>query len=72
MGTLINSVVDSFMAMLSGRPYRHVKAINEAVKEIQNNSGIQFDPKVVESFLKIIVQPEVMQQLKKLTHRGKK
>ena len=64
IGARIVSVVDSFTAMLSRRPYRHHRDINEAVQEIKVNSGTQFDPKVVESFLKIVQQTEIKEKLK--------
>ncbi len=64
IGARIVSVVDSFTAMLSKRPYRKVRGIQEAVDEIKTNSGTQFDPKVVDSFLKVIQQPKIMELLK--------
>jgi HD-GYP domain-containing protein (c-di-GMP phosphodiesterase class II) len=48
------AVADAFEAMVYGRPYRERKDINAAIKEIKSKSGTQFDPKVVEAFLKII------------------
>ena len=72
IGARIVSVVDSFTAMLSQRPYRRVRRINEAIKEIKANSGVQFDPKVVESFLKAIQQPEISEKLKNLEKRTRK
>jgi HD-GYP domain-containing protein (c-di-GMP phosphodiesterase class II) len=50
----IMAVADAFEAMTSGRPYRNTVKFNEAVEEIKENSGTQFDPKVVEAFLRII------------------
>jgi putative nucleotidyltransferase with HDIG domain len=50
----IMAVADAFEAMVYGRPYRERKDINSAIKEIKKKSGSQFDPKVVEAFLKII------------------
>ncbi len=54
LGARIMAVADAFEAMVYGRPYRERKDINSAVKEIKSKSGTQFDPKVVEAFLKII------------------
>ncbi len=44
-------VVDSFDAMISGRPYRKALSINDAVSELKRCSGTQFDPQIVEKFL---------------------
>jgi HD-GYP domain-containing protein (c-di-GMP phosphodiesterase class II) len=54
VGSRILSVVDAFEAMITDRPYRNAKSIDEAVDEINRNSGTQFDPKVVKAFNKII------------------
>jgi putative nucleotidyltransferase with HDIG domain len=53
-GARIMAVADAFEAMVYGRPYRERKGINSAVKEIKKKSGSQFDPKVVEAFLKTL------------------
>ncbi|MDQ7823170.1 MAG: response regulator [Candidatus Eremiobacteraeota bacterium] len=47
----IISVADAFDAMTSERPYRNRVTKEEAREEIIKNSGVQFDPAVVESFL---------------------
>ena len=39
--------------MIYGRPYRERVTLDKALKEIKIKSGTQFDPKVVEAFLKI-------------------
>jgi hypothetical protein len=67
IGARIIAVVDSFMAMISRRRYRRVLNVDEGIQEIKSNSSTQFDPKVVESFLKIVRQPDIMEQLKKLS-----
>jgi len=41
-------VADAFDAMTSDRPYRKRKTIDEAVKELKNGSGTEFDAVVVE------------------------
>ncbi|MFH1441549.1 MAG: HD domain-containing phosphohydrolase [Candidatus Omnitrophota bacterium] len=53
LGARIMAVADAFEAMVYGRPYRERMDIHSALKEIKKKSGKQFDPKVVEAFLKI-------------------
>jgi putative nucleotidyltransferase with HDIG domain len=54
LGARIMSVADSYDAMVSARPYRKVGlSVNEAIEEVKKNSGVQFDPAVVEAFLKV-------------------
>ncbi|HPJ89363.1 MAG TPA: HD domain-containing protein [Thermotogota bacterium] len=50
----IISVADTYDAMISDRPYRKGLAHEIAKIEIVKHSGIQFDPKVVEAFLRLI------------------
>ena len=50
----ILSVADTFDALTSDRPYRPRRTRDEAVKEIRKCSETQFDPHVVEAFLKWI------------------
>lgn len=48
----ILSVADTYDALTSDRPYRLKNSKEDAVKEIVRCSGSQFDPAVVEAFLK--------------------
>jgi len=50
----IISVVDAFDAMTSDRPYRKAMSLEEAIKELEKNSGSQFDQEVVEAFIRIL------------------
>jgi HD-GYP domain-containing protein (c-di-GMP phosphodiesterase class II) len=50
----ILSVADAFEAMRSDRPYRRALPLHAAVEELKRNSGSQFDPDVVNVFLKIL------------------
>ncbi|MFC1501211.1 HD domain-containing phosphohydrolase [Elusimicrobiota bacterium] len=50
----IISVADTFDAMTSDRAYRKALPIEVAVKEIQKNSGKQFNPKIVDAFVRSI------------------
>ncbi len=56
IGARIISVADVYQALTSNRPYRKAYPGEEAVKIIKSGSGKQFDPKVVEVFLKILSQ----------------
>lgn len=46
------SILDSFEAMIFNRPYKETKTPYDAVKEIINLSGKNYDPKMVNSFIK--------------------
>ena len=50
----ILTVVDSFDAMTSNRPYNNIKTCDEALEELLKCSGTQFDPKIVKSFIEVI------------------
>ncbi len=47
-------VVDAFDAMTSERPYSNPKSKEEALAELQRCAGTQFDPEVVDIFVKIV------------------
>ncbi|TAN47133.1 MAG: DUF3369 domain-containing protein [Methylococcaceae bacterium] len=51
--TRIVSVVDVFDALISRRPYKEPWSLQDAVAAIAHNAGSQFDPDVVEAFLKL-------------------
>ena len=50
----ILTIVDSFDAMTSDRPYRRRKSFNEAIIELKSCSGKQFDPQIVVSFIEAL------------------
>lgn len=52
----ILSLADAFEAMTSDRPYRKALSLEAAMAEIKRESGRQFDPRVVESFLRYLGQ----------------
>ena len=54
LGARIFAVADAFDAMTSNRPYRRALSVDKAREEITNNSGTQFDPGVVEAFLRCL------------------
>jgi len=49
----IMALVDAYDALVSTRPYKKANTHEEAVKIISENSGRQFDPKIVEVFLDV-------------------
>ena len=53
LGARILAVADTYDAMISGRPYREAVSIQAACDEIQRHKGTQFDPEVVDAFLRI-------------------
>jgi len=53
-GARIVAVVDSYVAMISPRPYRKEKSVTEAINEIKLNVGTQFDPEVVDKFVEVV------------------
>jgi len=63
-GARIMAVADAFEAMVYGRPYRERIDITSAIKEIKKKIGTQFDPKVVEAFLKIVKKISTKNYLK--------
>jgi len=49
----IVAVADVFDALTHNRPYKHAWTIEEALAEIKNQSGRQFDPDIVKAFLNL-------------------
>lgn len=64
IGARILAVVDTFEAMITDRPWRKAFSIEDAVAEITKNSGTQFDPLVVEGFLKVIKDSKITRKFK--------
>jgi putative nucleotidyltransferase with HDIG domain len=53
-GARIIAVVDAFNAITTNRPYHKALSEKQALREIAENAGKQFDPVIVEAFLKIM------------------
>ncbi|PIQ89553.1 MAG: phosphohydrolase [Candidatus Omnitrophica bacterium CG11_big_fil_rev_8_21_14_0_20_42_13] len=53
-GAKILAVADTFDAMHTDRPYRKALPLEKIIAEIAANENNKFDPKIVETFLKII------------------
>ncbi|MGM0606867.1 MAG: HD domain-containing phosphohydrolase [Candidatus Muiribacteriota bacterium] len=57
----IVALADTFDAMTSTRSYRKALDKEVAIGEIEKNSGTQFDPRVVEAFMKVVNKENVTQ-----------
>jgi len=53
IGGRIVCVIDAFDAMTSNRPYRQGLPFEEAIRRLEESSGTQFDPAVVDCFVRI-------------------
>jgi HD-GYP domain-containing protein (c-di-GMP phosphodiesterase class II) len=57
----IIAVCDAYHAMIAGRLYRPGLTEDQAVAELRQHVGTQFDPEVVEAFVEVLgeqAQPE--------------
>jgi len=52
----ILAIADAYDAMTEDRVYRKAMTSEDAIAEIKRNSGAQFDPVIVESFIKVVGQ----------------
>ena len=50
LGSRIILVADAFEAMTADRPYRLAMSVEDALAELHEKAGIQFDPEVVDAF----------------------
>ena len=56
LGAKIVSLADSFDAMTTDRPYRRRRSFEDVVRDLRENSGKQFDGKVVAAFAQAILK----------------
>jgi HD-GYP domain-containing protein (c-di-GMP phosphodiesterase class II) len=54
MGARVLAVIDAYQSMTSGRPYKQRRTVEEAVRELVDCAGRQFDPEVVDAFLLVL------------------
>jgi diguanylate cyclase (GGDEF)-like protein/putative nucleotidyltransferase with HDIG domain len=57
LGARIISVADCFDTMVSERAYKHGRSIQEAREELHRCCGTQFDPHIVEAFVRSLETP---------------
>ncbi len=53
IGARMIAVVDSYHAMISDRPYRKAYSKRHAIEELRRCTGRQYDPRVVNTFIKM-------------------
>jgi len=58
-GARILAVCDAFEAMTAGRAYQAALSRQDALAEIENNAGTQFDPLIAATFWRMVMQLEV-------------
>lgn len=58
LGARILAVVDAYVAMTSGRPYRAALTHTQALSELNQLAGAQFDPSIVRAFNEIVGVPD--------------
>ncbi len=63
IGARVVSVVDSFVAMISKRHYRQQLTLKEGLEEIAKFRGTQFDPRVVDCFLKVMKDRTIQEKI---------
>jgi putative nucleotidyltransferase with HDIG domain len=54
LGARILAITDAYESMVSDRPYRKALSLSKAKEELLSNSGKQFDPKIVNVFVKML------------------
>ncbi|MDX6587117.1 MAG: hypothetical protein QOI31_1590 [Solirubrobacterales bacterium] len=54
IGARVITACDAFNAMTTDRPYRKAMPVEAAIAELRNESGKQFDPRVVETLIDLV------------------
>ena len=62
LGARVISVADAYDAMTTDRPYRAGMDKDAAIEELKRNSGTQFDPKVVEAFIRVLNKRKIYEE----------
>lgn len=58
----IVKVADAFDAMLSDRPYRKALSLQDALLQLRQGRGSEFDPKAVDAFIGLVERGEITDQ----------
>jgi diguanylate cyclase (GGDEF)-like protein len=60
LGSRIIAVCDAYDAMIAPRPYRNPRSVSDALSELQDWAGSQFDPDIVEAFITVASHRETL------------
>ena len=58
MGSRIIGLIEAYEVMTSGKSYRHPRGFRQALEELRNEAGSQFDPVVVEAFCDLMARKD--------------
>ncbi len=56
MGSRIIGLIEAYEVMTSGKGYRRSKGYHQVLRELQNEAGSQFDPRIVEAFSQLMTR----------------
>ncbi|QUI21548.1 diguanylate cyclase [Vallitalea pronyensis] len=54
------AIVEGYMAMISEKPYKKALSKEEAIEELRSCAGEQFDPFIVEQFIKLLKKQDTL------------
>jgi HD-GYP domain-containing protein (c-di-GMP phosphodiesterase class II) len=63
IGARLLAVANAFEALIAGRPYRTKSTVKEAIEELKRHEGSQFDPKIVDAFIRNVTKPSIAKLL---------
>jgi HD-GYP domain-containing protein (c-di-GMP phosphodiesterase class II) len=66
----IFAIIDVFDALISKRPYKDAWPIDKAISVIKEGKGKHFDPYVLEIFLDLIVNTDLLDKLRDITEKS--
>ncbi|NOZ92628.1 MAG: HD domain-containing protein [Dictyoglomi bacterium] len=66
----IFAIIDVFDALISKRPYKEAWPIDKAISVIKEGKGKHFDPYIVDTFLDLIANTDLVDKLKDITEKA--
>ena len=61
LGARIFTIIDTWDAMTSDRPYRKAMPVHAALEEIERHAGTQFDPEIAREFVALCEELEIVE-----------
>jgi len=62
LNSRIIAIIDAFDAMTNDRPYRKALDISQAIDELNNGAGSQFDPRLVSKYIAFFLSEDIPPQ----------